>query len=71
MKNQTKYDIIHIYNQERRIGLWKKKEEQDWFAQKKLNNGIVERFEVVVASNERDIAKKKYESIGYTVSVKK
>lgn len=38
---------------------------------KKLNNGIVERFEVVVASNERDVTKKKYESIGYHVSVKK
>ena len=37
---------------------------------KKLNNGIVERFEVVVASNERDVTKKNYESRGYHVSVK-
>lgn len=38
---------------------------------KKLGNGIMDMFEVVVATSERDTAKKKYEDIGYTVSVKK
>ena len=38
---------------------------------KELSCGVMDMFEVVVASNERDIAKKKYESIGYHVSVKK
>ena len=38
---------------------------------KELSCGVMDIFEVVVASNEIDIAKKKYESIGYHVSVKK
>lgn len=38
---------------------------------KELNNGIVEMFEVIIGSNERDVAKKNYESRGYHVSVKK
>lgn len=38
---------------------------------KELRNGIMDMFEVVVATSERDMAKKKYTDIGYTVSVKK
>ena len=38
---------------------------------KELSCGVMDMFEVVVASNERDIAKKNYENQGYTVSVKK
>lgn len=38
---------------------------------KELNNGVPEMFEVVVKSSEKDVAKKKYESQGYKVSVKK
>lgn len=38
---------------------------------KELNCGVIDMFEVVVTSNEKDAAKKKYESIGYNVSVKK
>lgn len=38
---------------------------------KTLSNGIVERFEVVVTSNEKDVSKKNYESRGYHVSIKK
>ena len=38
---------------------------------KELSCGVMDMFEVVVASNERDIAKKNYESQGYTVSTKK
>ena len=48
----------------------KKEERTRLICAKKLNNGIVERFEVVVASNERDVTKKNYESRGYHVSVK-
>ena len=38
---------------------------------KVLNNGIMDMFDVVVKSNEKDGAKKRYESMGYTVSFKK
>lgn len=38
---------------------------------KELNNGIVEMFEVIVNSSDKDTAKKNYESRGYKVSVKK
>ena len=38
---------------------------------KQLRNGIVDMFEVVVTTNDRDVAKKKYESIGYNVSTRK
>ena len=38
---------------------------------KELNNGIVEMFEVTVGSSDKDVAKKNYESQGYTVSTKK
>lgn len=38
---------------------------------KELNSGVVEYFEVIVRTDDRDIAKKNYESQGYKVSVKK
>ena len=38
---------------------------------KKMNNGQMEMFNVVVKTSERDNAKKNYESQGYTVSTKK
>ena len=38
---------------------------------KELNCGVIDMFEVVIDSNERDKAKKNYESQGYTVSTKK
>ena len=37
---------------------------------KELSCGVIDTFEVIVASNEKDTAKKKYESMGYHVSVK-
>ena len=37
---------------------------------KELDNGIVEMFEVVIKSADKDTAKKNYESQGYHVSVK-
>lgn len=38
---------------------------------KELSCGVMDMFEVVVASSEKDAAKKNYESQGYHVSVKK
>ena len=38
---------------------------------KELNNGVVECFEVIVRTDNRDNAKKNYESQGYHVSTKK
>ena len=38
---------------------------------KDIGNGVVDFFEVVVKSAEKDTAKRNYESRGYTVSVKK
>ena len=38
---------------------------------KVLNNGIMDMFEVVVKTADKDSAKKNYESQGYTVSTKK
>ena len=38
---------------------------------KDIGNGVVDFFEVVVKTSERDNAKKNYENQGYTVSVKK
>lgn len=38
---------------------------------KDLRNGIVDYFTVVVKSDERDAAKKRYEDAGYKVSFKK
>ena len=38
---------------------------------KDIGNGVVDFFEVVVKSAEKDTAKRNYESQGYHVSVKK
>lgn len=38
---------------------------------KKLNCGVMDMFEVVVKTADKDSAKKNYESMGYTVSVRK
>ena len=38
---------------------------------KKLNSGVMEYFEVIVKTDDRDIAKKNYESQSYHVSLKK
>lgn len=38
---------------------------------KELNNGVMEYFEVIVKTDDRDVAKKNYESQGYAVSAKK
>lgn len=38
---------------------------------KELNCGVIDMFEVVIDSNERNNAKKKYESMGYCISMKK
>ena len=37
---------------------------------KKLPNGVMERFTVVVMANDCDTAKRNYESMGYIVTVK-
>lgn len=38
---------------------------------KELNCGVMDMFEVVVKMDEKDSAKRKYESMGYAVSIKK
>jgi hypothetical protein len=49
----------------------KKERRTTLICRKKLGNGIMDMFEVVVATSERENAKKNYESQGYTVSTKK
>ncbi len=49
----------------------KKEGRSTMLCRKKMNNGQIEMFNVVVKSSERDVAKKNYESQGYTVSFKK
>lgn len=38
---------------------------------KELGNGVIDFFEVVVKSSEKDLARKNYESQSYHVSLKK
>lgn len=48
----------------------KKETRCELYCIKKLQNGVYDRFSVMVGSSLKNDAKKKYESMGYTASVR-